>query len=285
MPHVINNAHLKRSLLFCRFATAAYEKTDPRNTPGLGTGQLTCDTRLPLGHVDNPTDTQALVCLWNNDVVVAFRGTERNFRDWRTDAKGFLVPLHTGSGEVHSGFLDAIDFMYPHIMKSVSQLARGSNCRIFVTGHSLGGALAMLFANRFVNDAHHDNVSLAEVFTYGSPRVGDPDFVAAYRRSAAGNCTFQWVDKEDPVTRVAPFSLNYRHTIQRQLYVDADGWVRHTDIDATVAPGKDEGNLFDSVLELIQRLKIVAGLDGTSHSLDQSYLPQILRATSKSAGH
>jgi hypothetical protein len=285
MPHVIDTGLLKRSLLFCRFAAAAYAKTDPRNTPGLSADKLPWYKRLPLGNIYNPTDTQALVCQWNNDIVVAFRGTERNFRDWRTDARGFLVPLHGGSGEVHNGFLDAMDFIYPNIMSSVSQRLQGSNCRIFVTGHSLGGALAMLFANRFVNDAHHDNVSLAEVFTYGSPRVGDPDFVAAYRRSAAGNCTFQWVDKEDPVTRVAPFSLNYRHTIQRQLYVDADGWVRHTDIDATVASGKDEGNLFDSVLGLIQRLKIVAGLDGTSHSLEQSYLPQILRATSKSAGH
>lgn len=39
----------------------------------------------------NKTDTQVLVCRWNDDVVAAFRGTELKLRDWLSDLDGKLV--------------------------------------------------------------------------------------------------------------------------------------------------------------------------------------------------
>lgn len=295
MSHVIDNSLLKQSLLFCRFAAAAYSNIDPRNTIGLNTGQLSCDTRLPRADVENPTDTQALVCLWNteddqnkrekdknNDLVVAFRGTEMNLKDIATDASGRLVQSNFSTGKVHKGFLGAMNFIYPYIMKSIANLSSGSQCRIFVTGHSLGGALAMLFAGRFVNEAQLKYGQLAGIFTYGAPRVGDREFVVAYRKSAAGNCTNQWVDKQDPVTHVAPVSMNYLHTMEKQLLVDSQGWVRRTNIDDEAGAFEKSANASESIEELIQKLRIVWRLDGESHRLEGAYLDRILLANGKS---
>ncbi|MFM7837113.1 MAG: lipase family protein, partial [Planctomycetaceae bacterium] len=109
VPHVIDAPLLSRSMLFCRLSLAAYSGSDPRQIPGLDNGKLTRDTRLPLGFESNQTDTQVLVCCWNNDVVVAFRGTELKLRDWLTDLTGSLVPCRHGRGKVHSGFQTALD--------------------------------------------------------------------------------------------------------------------------------------------------------------------------------
>jgi hypothetical protein len=87
----------------------------------------------------------------------------------------------------------------------------------------------------------------------------------------------------DPVTRVAPASLNYRHTIQRQLYVDSEGWVRRMDIDATVEPNEGNDGAFDSVLTMFNTIRIAVKLDGSRHRLETSYLHQLQLADGKPA--
>jgi len=287
MPHVISNRQLDRSLLFGRFSMAAYQSGDPRLIPGLQTGQLTRDTRLPLGFATNETDTQVLVCRWNNDVVVAFRGTELKLRDLLTDLQGSLVPCTGGSGRVHQGFQSALNSVYPQILKTISQIGFVGTSRLYVCGHSLGGALSMLFAGRYVRERTlhgQDQPPLAEVFTYGAPRVGDADFASAYRQSPAGSVTFCWVDNRDPVTRVAPASLHYRHAVQRQLCVDNAGWVRRTDIDDSMVAESAEQTLLQQVMDLLQHANIALSLEASRHKLEQSYLQQLLIAVRKSRG-
>lgn len=287
MQHVINNRLLNRSLLFCRFSMAAYQSGDPRLTPGLQTGQLTLDTRLPLGFAANETDTQVLVCRWNNDVVVAFRGTELKLQDMLTDLRASLVPCTGGPGQVHHGFQSALNSVYPQIVRAISQITIAGTSRLYVCGHSLGGALSMLFAGRYVRERAFDGQrqpSLAEVFTYGAPRVGDADFASNYRKSPAGSVTFCWVANQDPVTRVAPASLRYRHAVPRQLCVDNAGWVRHTDIDGIVVAEAAEQTLLQQVMDLLQHASIAASLEASSHKLEQSYLQQLLIAVRKSRG-
>jgi triacylglycerol lipase len=281
MPHVIDDSLLSRSILFCRFAAAAYSNTDPRRIPGLNNGKLTCDTRLPLGFASNETDTQVLVCRWNDDVVVAFRGTELKLRDWLTDLTGSLVPCQNGTGQVHSGFQAALNSVYPQVIRSINDIVVAGKSRIFVCGHSLGGALSLLFADRYLREASragHTSIPLREVFTYGAPRVGDSDFSNNFRKTPIAANTFCWVDQEDPVTRVAPVSLHYRHAVQRQLCVDKDGWVRHTDIDGTVLPEEGDQSVLLQVQGLLQRASIAASLQASSHKLETSYLQHLLQA-------
>lgn len=285
MPHVIDDSLLSRSILFCRFSIVAYSDGDPRNLHGLDNGRLTHDTRVPLGFQRNETDTQVLVCRWNNDVVVAFRGTELKLRDWMTDLTGSLVPCQNGTGQVHSGFQQALDSVYPQLIRSINNIVLAGKSRVFVCGHSLGGALALLFADRYLREtsgAGQSPVPLREVFTYGAPRVGDSAFADSFRKSPIAAHTHCWIDREDPVTRVAPVSFQYRHAVQRQLLVDKDGWVRRTDIDSTVLPDEGERSVLSQVLGLLQRASIAASLEASSHSLKTSYLNHLVRAFSHS---
>jgi triacylglycerol lipase len=234
----------------------------------------------------NKTDTQVLVCRWNDDVVAAFRGTELKLRDWLSDLNGKLVPNQGGGGRVHSGFQTALNSVYPEIMHCIDAVAEPGKRRLFVCGHSLGGALALLFASRYQQEsagAGQSRPRLCEVFTYGAPRIGDVACADSYRKTSIAEHTYCWADREDPVTRVAPVSMNYRHAVQRQLYVDKDNWVRRRDIDITVPPEHDEPGIPQRFAGLTQTVNIAVSLQASSHKLETSCLQQLKDAARRQA--
>ena len=234
----------------------------------------------------NKTDTQVLVCRWNDDVVAAFRGTELKLRDWLSDLDGKLVPNQGGGGRVHSGFQTALNSVYSEIVHCMDAMAESGARRLFVCGHSLGGALALLFASRYQQEsagAGQSRPRLCEVFTYGAPRVGDVACADSYRKTSIAEHTHCWADREDPVTRVAPVSMNYRHAVQRQLYVNKDNWVRRRDIDITVPPEHDEPGIPQRFAGLTQTVNIAVSLQASSHKLETSCLQQLKDAARRQA--
>ena len=98
--------------------------------------------------------------------VLAFRGTEKNMRDIKADINARFY-TDTKGAKTHTGFQDAFAFVRDDIQSALATLAPQ---RLFVTGHSLGGALALV-ATRHLNA---DNI--AACYTYGCPRVGNGEF-------------------------------------------------------------------------------------------------------------
>ncbi|KAI3452017.1 hypothetical protein Pfo_008682 [Paulownia fortunei] len=133
----------------------------------------------------------------NPDMIfVAFRGTEPFNADyWSTDFDVSWYKFQGIKGRVHGGFMKALglklDATWPKNIKTGEQLhacntiAEELKChfkinlqtRFIVTGHSLGGALAILFPAVL---ALHNEITILErleaVYTFGQPRVGDEKF-------------------------------------------------------------------------------------------------------------
>lgn len=119
-------------------------------------------------------------------VVIAFRGTEfPDADDLWTDAnfpkKPFLDGKAAGFGRVHGGFADAYATVRPLIDQRLRMLPPGT--RIWITGHSLGGALASLLGAEVLSRiAGGQKLTFGGMTTFGSPRVGDDTF---FRRTEA----------------------------------------------------------------------------------------------------
>lgn len=97
--------------------------------------------------------------------VLAFRGTEKNFQDIKTDLNARFYTLN--GIKVHDGFQKALAYVEPAIRQAVAAL---SNYKLYISGHSLGGALAMVASRALSGD------NVAACYTFGSPRVGDSEF-------------------------------------------------------------------------------------------------------------
>jgi len=155
----------------------------------------------------NGTSTQGFVAEGKDFVVVAFRGTEfplpRKDQDPKAALMAFfsaitdvVVDLRFGlapapgpaQGRVHGGFLHALN----EIFHQLSDLKLpGPGRTLWLTGHSLGGALAILAAARLPN--------VQGVYTYGAPSVGNDKFRASFQRHAR---PFRFVHGKDFVTRL-----------------------------------------------------------------------------------
>ena len=147
-----------------------------------------------------------------NGVIICFRGTEQwsdllaDLRIWSKKARK--------RGRVHCGFADALNLVYNEIVKYLVQHF-DDGCRITCTGHSLGGALATIMASR--RDAD-------ELYTFGSPRVGDRCFVKEMRANKVKH--YRFVNNNDVVARMPPFILFWYCHHGELVYINYYGNIR-----------------------------------------------------------
>ena len=124
----------------------------------------------------------ALVGKNANGIIVAFRGTIPptsidSIPDWLEDF--FTEPSTCGTlpGKVHSGFCHDIQSIISPVSAAVRAIDPLQN-RVFVTGHSKGGALASLGAYLLTQAS----IPVQQVVTFASPKTGDPDFRTGYQK-------------------------------------------------------------------------------------------------------
>ena len=105
----------------------------------------------------------------------------------------------------HAGFLASWAEIESPILAAVSSaLASHPDYTITVTGHSLGGGVATLAAAS-LRAAH----GAADLYTYGSPRVGNHSMVKYVMSLSGGN--YRVTHAADPVPLLPPAILGYRH--------------------------------------------------------------------------
>lgn len=101
--------------------------------------------------------------------------------------------------KVHSGFYGAYLSVEKRVLDTVAALHRQDPRHILVTGHSLGGALAVLCSFNLVVRLELTNVTCT---TFGCPRIGNTAFRKRYMLAVPA--TFVFVNAADVVTKLPP---------------------------------------------------------------------------------
>jgi hypothetical protein len=156
------------------------------------------------------TDTNGFVAQNAHSILVAFRGTDPDKRiDWFIDLDALRQHADFPEAKVHRGFEDALAAVWGPEGREVlpRRLAARGNRTVWITGHSLGGALAELAAAKA---AIVSGIPVQGVYTFGQPRVGDEAF-ARRMQDAVGSRIFRFINNHDIVPRVPLFGMGFRH--------------------------------------------------------------------------
>lgn len=171
--------------------------------------------------VSGDAESRRLGC---RDIVVAWRGTVKP-AEWYEDVQGKLEPLlddveDNDDVKVEHGFQSLYKSKdaktrynktsaSEQVMKEIKRLvahykAQGEEVSITITGHSLGGALALLNANEAASSLPTDVP--VSVMTFGGPRVGNSAF--ADRLDNLKVKVLRMVVKQDLVPKVPGILFN-----------------------------------------------------------------------------
>jgi Lipase (class 3) len=142
------------------------------------------------------------VAVKGSDVFVVIRGT-RTSLEWMDDFTSEPVPFSQGWGRTTQGFKTIYIDIIKTIIEALQPLvADGTPRNYYVTGHSLGAALAHL-----VSAAMNIQLKIkATTYTMSGPRAGDTTFVQAH--DDAGLITWRIFNTEDIVPTVPPAAVN-----------------------------------------------------------------------------
>jgi hypothetical protein len=163
-------------------------------------------------------DTQAYMFRTEHFMVLAFRGSQEPL-DWLTNfttqLKNFTIykegvtAVSSYQGRVHKGFFQAWSIIEQSVVEQIVRWRKACAAEgkllppLYITGHSLGGALATMAAAALVDS----NIHVAGVYTFGQPRVGDRTFVSQLSLKTGGK-VFRFVNNNDLVPHVPPpFSI------------------------------------------------------------------------------
>ena len=172
-------------------------------------------------------------------VILSYRGTEpESLGNWLTDVDVGSASLAPGgtSLAVHSGFYRNVRATQRAIIDELRLALRGrslANPRhvlkhpmqaLYVTGHSLGGAMASLFSLSLVSNTEEYAIAdkLRAVYTFGQPMAaGEP--LPEVARSVAQK-VFRHVNARDPVPALPPLAWGRFAHFGREYRFDNGRW-------------------------------------------------------------
>jgi len=177
--------------------------------------------KVPFGFIVSKT--------LNTDLYICFRGT-RGAQEWEKDATIPLTQcsfLPTGI-KVHKGFQDVytnpnnVDVELGSLQSQVLDFLKNSvpnYSNLWVTGHSLGAALATLAIADIVTNVNYPGAKI--MYNFASPLVGNQAFVDFFKSNIGtskcdGNnnintCSWRVVNTNDLVPKVPPAIFGYAH--------------------------------------------------------------------------
>ncbi|MGL4623248.1 MAG: lipase family protein [Chroococcidiopsis sp.] len=144
---------------------------------------------------DATFDVQGIWEFRHNTLNIAFRGST-SFQDWINNFKFNKLEYPWGTGDtgkvvLHQGFTDA----YKSVRSQIHSLIDffGQDCAVNFTGHSQGGAIALIAA---VDCQYNFGIS-PNLVTFGQPKVGNLGFGWSANRRLKS--FLRVVNRRDPV--------------------------------------------------------------------------------------
>ncbi len=184
---------------------------------------------------------QAALIEHEDYLCMAFRGTNE-LADWLDNINAFSTKKLFG--EFHRGFWNSVEDVWEPINTKFRDLQKQRKRPLFITGHSLGGAMATVAAARFI----HEDKPFTSVYTFGQPRVLTRETARIFDMECKSRF-FRFHNNNDIVTRVPARLMGYTH-IGSYLYISEEGtihkeagfWFRFVDyFDGALEALKEKG--------------------------------------------
>lgn len=212
-----------RALAFLHFSSAAYCDEKSIADWGCSSCKSADSTFSAKVFTDPKTKTQVFVGHTSGEstenIVVSFRGSS-NIPNWISNLnfpKEAKYPKCNGC-KVHRGFYHAWDSVRERVVAEVRRLHKiQPTAQIFVTGHSLGAALAVLCAAELGASKQSLGFPIEGVYTYGEPRVGNQAFHDFYNTGT--KVSWRITHWKDPVPTLPPAALGFHH-ISTEIFYD-----------------------------------------------------------------
>ncbi|KAI1632824.1 lipase [Biscogniauxia mediterranea] len=211
----VTTAEISKLEFYRQYASAAYCNSESEvNTTVACTSDACPDVQtagatIVATYSGEITDIQGFTAVddTNQLIVTSLKGSG-SIRNWITD----FVFVQVGCDLVddcwvHAGFATAWSEIDQDVLASLAAAASAHpSYKLVFTGHSLGGAVSTLGAAYAREQGGYE----ADVYSYGSPRVGSAALVEFVTAQAGGEYRVTHLD--DPVPRLPPLFLGYRHT-------------------------------------------------------------------------
>ncbi len=197
--------------------------------------------------VASKSSAQGILVKHKNYFCLSFRGTDEP-ADWVDNLNA--VATEELFGKFHRGFWNSVQDVWEILFGQYQLLSREQekSAPLFLTGHSLGGAMATVAAAIL----SHRDIPFTSCYTFGQPRAMSKDTARLFNMECKGRF-FRFHNNNDIVTRVPARIMGYSH-VGEYLYISEEKvihkepgfWFRFVDyVDGAVAALKVKG--FDGV--------------------------------------
>lgn len=179
---------------------------------------------VPIYYTDQSTGVYGFSILKDRTLYFSFRGTNE-LQDSIVNLGLKLIPFFEGMKQshikVHSGFMRQFTALKEPVITTIKKYLDRIDTIHFV-GHSLGGALATLFAgyvarfHRGYMDRYHKDVDVV-CHTFGAPRVGNRHYARWFQENV--KLCARITNLNDPVAQM-PCSAYFQHVSDTKCIMD-----------------------------------------------------------------
>jgi len=184
---------------------------------------------------------QAALIEHDDFLCMAFRGTNE-LADWLDNINAFSTKELFG--EFHRGFWNSVEDVWESLNDKFRELQKQKVRPLFLTGHSLGGAMATIAAAKLI----HEDKPFTSVYTFGQPRALTKATAQIFNMECKSRF-FRFHNNNDMVTRAPARLMGYSHigsylyiSEEKEIHQEVGFWFKFVDcFDGAFSALKEDG--------------------------------------------